>query len=407
MMYAFIRLWATIFLRIYFRKTIVYGREKVPAKAPLIVASNHPSAFLEASVLTSVMTRPIHFMVRGDMFHPKFKFLFKWTKQIPIYRKKDGIANLRKNAASFDYTYKILSEGDSVLIFPEAKTVLEKKMRPIQRGTAHLAFGTLPFMKSGEELFIQPVGVNFTEPRIPGTDVVLKFGEPFVVQNGSKEDRDAIEDFTAKLSDAMTSLIIQVDDGLEKKYDVVASIYLRMIYENNPDADAHVDLQKIAGYINHASPDDPGIKNVDSILNKLESNKNPKAAYFPDIIILNRAGLVMMIFLKIIWLVAGGWLWRVVRNTVFQKIKTETFQAPTTIGIFMVLMPLMVIILLIIFLVFGISIYFILLWLFVMWLGSFIRAPLNLIWRILSMKSNDKLMLKGEILGLVRVYNSL
>src|SRR4029079_6252600 len=102
MIYAFIRLWSTIFLRLYFRKTIIYGCDRVPMKEPLILASNHPSAFLEASILATVMKRCLHFLVRGDMFSPRFKWLFNWTNQIPIYRKKDGIANLRKNASSFD-----------------------------------------------------------------------------------------------------------------------------------------------------------------------------------------------------------------------------------------------------------------------------------------------------------------
>src|SRR5688500_15556540 len=137
MMYAFIRLWASVFLGCYFRKTIIYGREKVPVDGPLILASNHPSAFMEASVLATVMKRAIHFLVRGDMFNPRFSWIFEWTKQIPIYRQKDGISNLRKNASSFDLTYRKLGEGEAVLIFPEAKTILEKKMRP-KIGRAHV-----------------------------------------------------------------------------------------------------------------------------------------------------------------------------------------------------------------------------------------------------------------------------
>ena len=253
MMYAFIRWWATIFLRLYFRKTIVYDRDKVPPSGPLILASNHPSAFMEASVLCTVLLRPIHFLVRGDMFHPKFRWLFEWTKQIPIYRQKDGISNLRKNASSFDLTYRKLSEGEAVLIFPEAKTILEKKMRPIQRGTAHLAFGTMPYIKNGEELVIQPVGVNFINPRQPGTDLVIKFGTPFITQHATREDRDAIESFTNQLSDSMSPLIIQMEDDVEINYDVMASIYLRMIYDNQPDRDAHSALQKIAASVNSES----------------------------------------------------------------------------------------------------------------------------------------------------------
>ncbi|MEP6796140.1 MAG: 1-acyl-sn-glycerol-3-phosphate acyltransferase [Saprospiraceae bacterium] len=400
MIYAFIRLWATVFLRLYFRKTIIYGHEKVPLKGPLILASNHPSAFLEASMLATVMKRPFHFLVRGDMFNPRFKWVFDWTKQIPIYRKKDGITNLRKNASSFDFTYRKLGEGEAVLIFPEAKTILEKKMRPIQRGTAHLAFGTLPFINNGEELYIQPVGVNFTEPRLPGTDVVIKFGEPFIVQNATREDRDAIEEFTEKLSDAMNALIIQVEDVQEKKYDIIASVYLRMMYENNPGANAHQDLQKIAAYVNTSSHHDQLMMNVDEVLNNLKSKKNQYAVYFPDLIIMNRIGLATMTLLKIMWLIAGGWIWRVVRNFIFKKITTTTFQTPTTVGAFMVVMPLVTTILLVVFLIAGVPLYFVLVWLFVMWLGTLIRPPLHLIWGILFSVTKTKAALKKEIFAI-------
>ncbi len=407
MIYAFIRIWALIFLRIYFRKTIVYGENKVPDKGPLIVASNHPSAFLEASILTTVMHRPIHFMVRGDMFNPRFKFLFKWTKQIPIYRKKDGIANLRKNASSFDYTYKILGEGQAVLIFPEAKTVLEKKMRPIQRGTAHLAFGALPFIGPDNQLYIQPVAVNFTEPRVPGTDVVVKFGEPFVAQQATREDRDAIESFTEQLSHSLDDLIIQLEEPVEKIYDVFASIYLRMVYENNPGADAHAGLKKIAAFTNQASADNPSLKKAGDIMDALKRKKSETAIYFPDLVVLNKVGLTMMLILKSIWLLAGGWLWRVVRNIIFKKISTPTFQAPTSVGVFMVVMPLVTLILWIVFLLTHVPGYFVLLWILVMWLGSLIRAPWSMVKSLLFLSSKEKSALKSNVMGIIAELKSV
>jgi glycerol-3-phosphate O-acyltransferase/dihydroxyacetone phosphate acyltransferase len=250
MVYQIIRLWATFFLRLYFRKTVVYGLEHIPRKGPLIVASNHPSAFLEASILGTVLGRPLHYLVRGDMFHPKFNWLFDWTNQIPIYRQKDGISNLRKNASSFELTYRKLADGEAVLIFPEAKTTLEKRMRPIQRGTAHLAFGTLPFIKDGDVLPILPVGVNFTEPRLPGTDVVVRFGAPFITTQATREDREAIDRFTSTLSEAMSPLIIQVnEESHDAYYDVLASVYLRFD-QARPDGSIHDDLVALAAATN-------------------------------------------------------------------------------------------------------------------------------------------------------------
>ncbi len=399
MIYAFIRLWATIFLRLYFRKTIIYGRDQVPMQGPLILASNHPSAFLEASLLGTVMKRPVHYLVRGDMFHPRFRWLFDWTKQIPIYRQKDGIANLRKNASSFDLTYRKLSEGESVLIFPEAKTTLEKKMRPIQRGTAHLAFGTMPFLKNGETLNVQPVGVNFTEPRLPGTDVVIRFGQPFSVANNARENREAIESFTEQLSAAMSPLIIQVDDQLEKNYDVLAAIYFRLLIDNKPDRNAHDDLQKIAGEINRKESNSL-IERTNEVYTILKKLKNPDAAYFPDLIILNRVGLAVMFVLKCIWLLGGGWIWRLVRNMIFSKIKTNTFQSPTSVGAFMVVMPLVTIILLVIFLLTGVPAYFVLIWMFVMWIGTLIRPSFHVIYGLLMMSITGKVTVKKIVLQL-------
>ncbi len=402
MIYSFIRFWAKIFLRLYFRKTIVYGAEKVPATGPMILASNHPSAFMEAALLTTVMKRDVYFLVRGDMFHPKFKWLFDWTKQIPIYRQKDGISNLRKNASSFDLTYRKLAEGESVLIFPEAKTTLEKKMRPIQRGTAHLAFGTLPFIKDGDVLMVQPVGVNYTDPRVPGTDVVIRFTDPFAVAAGTREDRDAIESFTNQLSDAMHPLIVQVEDAQEKKYDVLASIYLRMIYDNAPPKDGIQPLHLIAKELHEGEMKENVQSGADTIIKSLKATKNIEAVYFPDLVILNNFGLAIMILLKSIWLLAGGWIWRLVRGFIFKKIKTNTFQGPTSLGVMMVVMPLMALILLITLLLLGIPGWYVLVWLFVMWLGTLIRPSLPLLMKLIGMGGKLKAELKGTILTLRR-----
>ena len=350
--------------------------------------------------MATTLRRPIHFLVRGDMFNPRFQWIFNWTNQIPIYRQKDGIANLRKNASSFDLTYRKLAEGEAVLIFPEAKSFLEKKMRPIQRGTAHLAFGTLPYLKGGEKLMVVPVGVNFTEPRLPGTDVVVRFGDPFASMDGSREDREAIDAFTSILSTSMDPLIIQVRDELEKNYDVLASIYLRMIYENNPGADAHDGLQKIASSVNNLDPNGNVFQVTNGILASFRKFKNSEPIYYPDLIVMNKVGLLMLALFKILWLIAGGWIWRVVRNFIFKKIKADTFQGPTTVGVFMIVMPLTTIILLIIFLIAGVPLYYLLIWLVVMWLGTLIRPSLKIILNLLTLNGDLKLKLKNEIIEL-------
>jgi len=402
MVYQIIRWWATLFLRVYFRKTIIHGMEYIPPDGPLIVASNHPSAFLEASILGTVLKRPLHYLVRGDMFHPRFKWLFDWTNQIPIYRQKDGISNLRKNASSFELTYQKLAEGDAVLIFPEAKTILEKRMRPIQRGTAHLAFGTLPYLKSGEELRILPVGVNFTEPRFPGTDVVIRFGPSFVTERATREDREAIERFTDHLSDVLSPLIIQVaDEAYDKHYDALASVYLKCMPSNPDAAGVHDDLRRVSDFVNQHKQPDPAIHQVHEYLHHLKQNRIPDALYYPDLLRKGRLHLLGLLCFKWIWLLAGGWIWRVARNIIFSKIKANTFKTPVTVGAAMVLYPLVLLILILICLIAGWPVWIPWAWLLLMFAGSMVRPSASLITQVLLLQPKSKSLLKKQISAFV------
>jgi 1-acyl-sn-glycerol-3-phosphate acyltransferase len=372
--------------------------EYIPAKGPLIVASNHPSAFLEASILGTILGRPLHYLVRGDMFHPRFSWLFDVTNQIPIYRQKDGISNLRKNASSFELTYRKLADGEAVVIFPEAKTILEKRMRPIQRGTAHLAFGTLPFLRENEQLSILPVGVNFTEPRLPGTDVVVRFGRPFITEQATREDREAIDRFTEQLSESMSPLIVQIDDeGYEKHYDVLASVYLRCNNGLGSAEDTHDHLVRISKWVNGHDEHKQHLKHIHQHIHLLKQGGLQDLIYFPDLILKSRLMLLLMFVVKLIWLLAGGWIWRGLRNMIFSKIKPNTFKSPVTVGAAMVIYPLVTLILLIICLSVGWPIWYVLIWLGVMVAGIFFRPSLGLIGKALTLDGASKQLLKKDI----------
>jgi 1-acyl-sn-glycerol-3-phosphate acyltransferase len=397
-MYNIILVWARFFLRIYFRRTILYGKGHVPLTGPLIVASNHPSAFMEASVIATVIGRQIHFLVRGDVFNPKFRWLFNWTNQIPIYRQKDGISSLRKNASSFDLTYRKLAEGHAVLIFPEAKTLLEKKLRPVQRGTAHLAFGTIPFLKEDQELLVLPVGVNFTNPRIPGTDVIVQFGEPFVSPRGRREDREAIESFTAKLAEVMDPLVVQIHDGSnELKYDVLVSIYMTGIRASRPASTVLSDCRAIAGLVNESEPHREFLHTVNQHIHLLQKAKIREAIYFPGLLSMNGIGVACMLLLKSFWFIAGGWIWRLSRRLIFSKLRTDTFQGPTSLGAAMVLFLLLSIVGLLLCLLKSIPVWWMLIWWVTLASGKFIPAPIGLMWKVMLTSQPTRKIFRDNI----------
>jgi len=396
MFYVILRWVAGFFLDRYFGRIWIYDLDRVPSDGPLIVASNHPSAFLEASLLATRMKRPLHFLVRGDMFHPRFRWLFDWTNQIPIYRQKDGMANLRKNASSFDLTYRKLGEGQAVLIFPEAKTLLEKRLRPIQRGTAHLAFGSLPYIPEGETLRVLPVGVNYIEPRQAGTDVLIRFGEPFVVDSGTRENRETIEEFTAQLEQAMKPLVVQVHEpAMEPSYEVLACVHAAWMAERAGYRTAR-DLDRIAALVNGLEENEDLSRRLREHLKGLKKARVPQAVFFPKVLTWTRSWLFVLLLLKSIWWLAGGWIWRLIRNTLFGRIKAPTFQAPTAIGAAIVVFTLIGLVGTVVFGLLGHLDHFFV-WAFLMGAGWSLQEPLGLLWRAMAIPADKRKSLKDNI----------
>ncbi len=233
MIYKFLRQIAKWTLLIYFRKLYVLHADKIPKDRPMILAANHPTAFLEPCLFATMYPRELHFMVRGDMFEKKWlKGLLVHTNQIPIFRAKDGFSKLRNNVDIFDRCYKVLSEDNGILIFSESTTVLTKRLRPLKKGTAKMAFGALDSFPD-LDLCILPVGVNYSDPSYFWNDVILDIGEPISVQDyfGSYKENpnEAIQSTTQELEKRMEVLVANFDD----KDDEEAILQMQLINQTD------------------------------------------------------------------------------------------------------------------------------------------------------------------------------
>lgn len=178
MIYKFLRVLVGFALRMFFRKIYVTGTENIrPGKAQLI-ASNHPSGFMEPLLMACFFPKPLHFLVRGDVFDNKLLApLLRATNQIPIFRFKDGFARLRENSHTIDESLEVLARKQSLLIFAEGNTESIKKLRPLQRGISRIAFQALEKYPD-LDLEIVPVGINFTHPQHFDQSVMIRVGAP-------------------------------------------------------------------------------------------------------------------------------------------------------------------------------------------------------------------------------------
>ncbi|MBK9220982.1 MAG: 1-acyl-sn-glycerol-3-phosphate acyltransferase [Saprospiraceae bacterium] len=223
MFYKILKIWAQLAFRLYFRRIFIQGKENIPKKGPVIFLVNHPNSFLEACIIAAYQHRDLHFLVRGDMFDKKWLLpILKSTYQIPIFRFKDGFGKLRNNKSTFDQSFQVLSEGNALLLFPEASSMLVKYLRPLQKGASRLAIGTLE-EKNVDSLTIIPTGIYYIDPTISRNDVYLKFGSPIDMKSWYDENKhleDKLTALTAFFQEKMEAVVISISHiNNEKIYD--------------------------------------------------------------------------------------------------------------------------------------------------------------------------------------------
>ncbi|MCF8244488.1 MAG: 1-acyl-sn-glycerol-3-phosphate acyltransferase [Saprospiraceae bacterium] len=160
-------------------------QERIPQGKPVILAANHPTAFIEPCILGCWQSEPLHFLARGDLYvkKPFVRKLYDWFHIVPVFRLDDmGYGGLKSNYESFGKCFEVLNQNKQVMILAEGRTKHEKRLRPLMKGTARIVFGTL---EKYPDLDIQvvPVGVNFTNPDQFRSDVSIDYGEPIRVQD--------------------------------------------------------------------------------------------------------------------------------------------------------------------------------------------------------------------------------
>jgi glycerol-3-phosphate O-acyltransferase / dihydroxyacetone phosphate acyltransferase len=220
---------------VYFKKIDYSGFENVPVGKPMLFSCNHPTGFFEPCLLACLTDdMEYHFITRGDVFKkPFYRMLLEGLNMIPIFRFKDGFANLKNNAVLMENIFKLLSEKKSIIIFTEGSTITVKRLRPLQKGLARMAFGS--FDAYGDiDLHIVPVGISYTEPhRFRSEAAMVQFGEAIPLskyyelyqQNNIK----GVNQLTNDLKDVMRPLIIEI----EKPENDEVSENIMTIYRNS------------------------------------------------------------------------------------------------------------------------------------------------------------------------------
>ncbi len=205
-------------LKLFFKRVHLHGIAHIPKDKPVILASNHPNAFMDAIILGALLDRELHFLVRGDVFQKKWSsWILGKMNQLPVYRREEGMQNVPKNLHTFERSHEILRKGGMILIFSEGLCIQEKRLRKLRKGTARLAFGAEESNDFNLDLHIVPVGLNYTSPNKARTEAMINFAPPIAVsdfQQGYNENKArAINQLTSTIANALRKEVVHIDNN--------------------------------------------------------------------------------------------------------------------------------------------------------------------------------------------------
>jgi 1-acyl-sn-glycerol-3-phosphate acyltransferase len=297
LLYPFLKIPARIALPFYAKQIKVNQPEILHCEGPILLACNHPNAFLDAIILSTIFKKPIYSLARGDAFKSKrANKILRMMNMLPIHRLSEGSDNLHDNYRTFDSCIEIFKKGGIVLIFSEGKCVNEWKLRSLKKGTARLAFTA---WQLGIDLTVIPVGLNYHSFRDFGKTVHVNFGDA-MQRNTFPEmvaDGIGIKSFNEKLGHLLKPLVFESENQNE-----IATYFSR----NNNKASVGQWLSLPGKWLHYP---------LYFPLKKLTLKVLPDVDFYDSMLIGSLTFLYPLYLCLVAWivfLIAGGWYWMLV-----------------------------------------------------------------------------------------------
>ncbi|WP_230209053.1 1-acyl-sn-glycerol-3-phosphate acyltransferase [Nostocoides sp. HKS02] len=193
----------------------VEGREHVPPRGALIVASNHLS-FIDSIVIPLASGRQVHFLGKAEYFQGTglrgavVRWFHSAAGTIPVDR-----ADPRAAAGSLELAEEVLRRGDAFGVYPEGTRSPDGRLHRGRTGVARMALATgatvVPCAVIGTDK-VQPPGSNGFRP----AKVTVRFGPPVDVDSLKETHQKAalLRAVTDAVMDAIGALSGQERSGL-------------------------------------------------------------------------------------------------------------------------------------------------------------------------------------------------
>lgn len=209
--------------RLFYSTIHIVGKDNIPAGKSVIFASNHQNALMDPLAFLFAADRPVYFLARADIFKKKIiARLLRFLKIMPVYRLRDEVDIIEKDRQVFKETAALLAKGNSLGILPEGTHTPIKRLSLLKKGICRIAFETVSDIDFNNELFIVPVGIDYSDYSKQGSDLIVIFGKPLEVMqyyNLYQENANkAVARLRDDLADSIRALMINIDINGEYEF---------------------------------------------------------------------------------------------------------------------------------------------------------------------------------------------
>lgn len=207
----------------FYKRLAIKNRQHVIVKGPVILAINHPNAFMDPAMFSYVAYPPkFYFLARGDVFKGGLSgVILEGLGIAPIYRMRDGgREGLKKNDETYRRVFGMLKENKKVIIFAEGLCIQERRLRPLKKGVPRMVFNAMEEINN-PDLTVVPVGVNYTNAKKFRSHLFFNVGEPIRVKDWMEqykaEPARTMNAFIKVLEPKMKELIVHIDNPKNDK----------------------------------------------------------------------------------------------------------------------------------------------------------------------------------------------
>ena len=205
---------------LYFSKEHIVGIENVPVNGtPLVIVSNHQNCLNDPlSVCMNLTDRRLNFIARANVFNKPLvgKFLRK-LGLLPAYRMShEGYASVSKNRAMMDAAGQALSDGETLMMFPEAGHQDKRWLGTFKIGYLKIAFEAAEKLNFEHDVMILPSCNHYSNYFHARTDMVIRFGEPISLmpyyEKYKEEPRATMFEINDIVRERIKNLMLHIDD---------------------------------------------------------------------------------------------------------------------------------------------------------------------------------------------------